>query len=387
MSNPLQQLADLGQSVWLDYIHRDLFSGELARLMREDALTGMTSNPSIFEKAIDHGQSYDEEIAQLAARGSSAREIYDMLSRHDVQQAADTLRPVFDRTAGQDGYVSLEVDPHLARDGSGSIKEGRRLWEGLARPNTYIKVPATTEGLKAIRELTSEGINVNVTLLFGLPRFHEVMDAYLSGLEQRAAAGGTLAPISSVASFFISRIDTLVDRQLDARAAENGTEAAEALAARGHVAIACAKLAYEMHGRFFAQERFRRLAAKGARPQRLLWASTSTKDKRYSDVMYVEALIAPGTINTLPLETIEAYRDHGRPQLRLGTGLAEARDLFESLPSLGIDIDRVTTQLTNEGIDKFTQPFDTLLAHIEAKRQRSLARPPAQQGRATPPPP
>jgi len=382
MANPLQQLAALGQSVWLDYIHRDLFaSGQLRRLIQEDALTGMTSNPAIFEKAIDHGRVYDAQIEQLAREGRDAMTIYEAISQADVGQAADELRGVYDRTHGADGYVSLEVNPHLARDAHGTIAEGRRLWAALSRPNAYIKVPATREGLEAIRQLLSEGININVTLLFGLPRYHEVMEAYLQGLEQRLAAGGSIEHVSSVASFFVSRIDTMVDAMLEEHAA--GAHGSAALAARGQVAITCAKLAYDMHRHVFAHERFKHLAARGARVQRPLWASTSTKNPRYSDVMYVEALLGANTVNTMPMETLEAYRDHGHPQLRLGQGLDEARRLFESLPELGIDIDVVTRRLEDEGIDKFNQPFDKLLQQITAKsgaaglQPRPAARPDA----------
>ncbi len=362
-ANPLQQLAALGQSVWLDYIHRDLFaSGQLRRLIEDDALSGMTSNPAIFEKAIGEGHAYDGQIDQLARAGRGVNESEAALSQDDVRSAADVLRAVYDRTHGGDGYVSLEVNPHLARDTAGTIAEGRRLWSALARPNAYIKVPGTVEGLGAIRQLISEGINVNVTLLFGLPRYDEVMDAYLSGLEQRLAAGGSLATVSSVASFFVSRIDALVDPMLEQHV--TGPHGAAAVAARGEVAIACARLAYEMHRHRFAQERFRHLAERGARVQRVLWASTSTKNPNYSDVKYVEALLGANTINTMPLETLEAYRDHGQPQLRLGHGLDDARRLFERLPELGVDIDAVTRRLEQEGIEKFNQPFDKLMQRV-----------------------
>ncbi|HTT03955.1 MAG TPA: transaldolase [Steroidobacteraceae bacterium] len=370
MANPLQQLAALGQSVWLDYIHRDLFSdGRLRRMIDEDALTGMTSNPAIFEKAIGAGHAYDEQIGALASAGRNADEIYEAVSQSDVQHAADELRRVYDATRGEDGYVSLEVNPHLARDQAGTIAEGRRLWAALKRPNAYIKVPATQEGLGAIRTLISEGINVNVTLLFSLPRYQEVMDAYLAGLEQRLAAGGSIGTVSSVASFFISRIDAMVDPVLEARLrAGKDAEAQEAL---GQVAIACGELAYNLYQQTFATERYQRLAAHGARVQRLLWASTSTKNPNYSDVKYVEALLAARTIDTMPMETLEAYRDHGKPQLRLGKGLTAARDIFENLPALGVDIDAVCRKLENEGIDKFNQPFDKLLQQIEAQMARA----------------
>jgi transaldolase len=370
MANPLQQLAALGQSVWLDYIHRDLFSGgRLRHLIDEDALTGMTSNPAIFEKAIDQGHAYDEQIDSLARAGKSANDIYEALSQSDVQHAADELRGVYDATRGEDGYVSLEVSPRLARDEAGTIAEGRRLWAALQRPNAYIKVPATVEGLGAIRTLISDGINVNITLLFSLPRYQEVMDAYLTGLEQRVAAGGSIAKVSSVASFFISRIDAMVDPMLEERL-RSGPDP-QAQAALGQVAIACGKLAYNMYGQTFAQQRFQPLAARGARAQRLLWASTSTKNPQYSDVKYVEALLGPRTIDTMPLETIEAYRDHGKPAARLGENLSQARKIFESLPALGVDIDAVCRKLENEGIDKFNQPFDKLLREIELHISRA----------------
>ncbi|HTW75635.1 MAG TPA: transaldolase [Steroidobacteraceae bacterium] len=369
MANPLQQLAALGQSVWLDYIHRDLFDGQLRRLIEQDALTGMTSNPAIFEKAIDSGHSYDAQILALAHAGKSANDVYEAISQSDVRQAADALRPIYERTHAADGYVSLEVNPHLARDRAGTIAEARRLWAALERPNAYIKVPGTAAGLGAIRQLISEGINVNVTLLFALPRYHEVIDAYVTGLEQRLAAGGSIERVSSVASFFISRIDSMVDPLLQARAAaERDAQArARAESACGEVAIACGKLAYNLYRQSFAQERFRRLAAHGARVQRLLWASTSTKNPQYPDVKYVEALLGADTIDTMPLETLEAYRDHGRPQLRIEQNLPAARELFESLPGLGVDIDQVTRRLEEEGIDKFIQPFDHLLQQIGAR--------------------
>jgi transaldolase len=365
MANPLQQLAALGQSVWLDYIHRDLFSGgRLRRMIDEDALTGMTSNPAIFEKAIDEGSSYEEQIVTLARQGRSANDIYEAISQSDVQHAADELLRVYERTHGEDGYVSLEVSPHLARDQAGTIAEGRRLWGALKRSNAYIKVPGTAEGLGAIRTLISEGININVTLLFSLPRYQEVMDAYQSGLEQRLAAGGSIERVSSVASFFISRIDAATDPVIEARI--KGGHDAQAAAARGQVAIASGKLAYNLYQHTFAQERFKKLAAKGGRVQRLLWASTSTKNPEYSDVKYVEALLGPGTIDTMPLETLEAYRDHGKPRVQITEGVEQARRIFESLPALGVDIDAVCRKLESEGIDKFNQPFDKLLQRIQA---------------------
>ncbi len=368
-SNPLQGLRALGQSVWLDYIHRDLMAGDgLKQLIEQDGLAGMTSNPAIFEQAIVASASYDAQIRELAAAGHGAMQIYEALSQQDVRRAADQFRAVYDATRCTDGYVSLEVNPHLANDSAGTIAEGRRLWEALARPNVLIKVPATQAGLAAIRELIGSGINVNVTLLFGLQRYRAVIDAYLDGLESRLARGLSISAVTCVASFFVSRIDALIDPQLDALIAANDARGAAARAARGRVAIACAKLAYQMFRHVFAHERFHALAGRGGRIQRLLWASTGTKDPHYSDVKYVEALIGPDTINTLPMPTLDAYRDHGQPEPRLTHDLHEARAVIESLGELGIDLDAVTQRLELEGIGKFNAPFDQLLASVATKR-------------------
>ncbi|HEY5020365.1 MAG TPA: transaldolase, partial [Steroidobacteraceae bacterium] len=314
----MNRLAALGQSVWLDYIHRDLFSsGQLRTLIAQDSLTGMTSNPAIFEKAISDGAAYDDQIETLNSAGKDANAVYDAISLQDVQRAADEFRGVFDATKGHDGYVSLEVNPHLAHDTAGTLLEARRLWAALRRPNVFIKVPGTRSGLAAIRQLTSEGISINVTLLFSLPRYREVIDAFISGLQARVAQGLPIESVASVASFFISRIDALIDPMLDALVSANDTRAARAKALRGEVAIASARLAYQMHRQIFEHESFAALKARGAQVQRLLWASTSTKDRRYSDVKYVEALIGTNTIDTMPLETLVAYRDHGQPQSRL----------------------------------------------------------------------
>jgi transaldolase len=367
-NNPLNRLAALGQSIWLDYIHRDMFaSGQLRALITQDSLTGMTSNPAIFEKAIAHSAAYDEQIRELGAQGLDAGAAYEQVSLRDVQQAADEFRRVFDATQGQDGFVSLEVNPHLAHDTAGTVAEGRRLWQALNRPNVFIKVPGTRAGLGAITQLISEGISINVTLLFGLPRYRDVIDAYLAGLEARVAKGQPIANVASVASFFISRIDALIDPKLDKLAAGGGANAARAKSLRGEVAIASAKLAYQMHRHVFAHERFAALKAKGGQIQRLLWASTSTKDKSYSDIKYVEALIGPDTIDTMPMETVLAYRDHGQPQSRLTEQLERAREVFEVLLKLEIDIDAVTQQLEDEGVEKFNQPFDQLLQAVHGK--------------------
>lgn len=364
--NPVRRLHDFGQSPWLDFLSRGLLqTGELARLIEEDGIAGVTSNPAIFEKAIVASDDYDEAIAELAAEGKNAQEIYELLTVADVQSAADLLRPLYDRTEGLDGYVSLEVDPHLALDTEGTLDEARRLHGKVDRPNLFIKVPATAEGLPAIEQLISEGLNVNVTLLFGLPRYREVAEAYIAGLERRAAAGEPVRGVASVASFFLSRIDVLIDPLLEEMMAAGEPRADQAKRLRGEVAIACAKIAYEIYHELFGGARFAALAERGARVQRLLWASTGTKNPDYPDTKYVEPLIGPDTVNTLPLETIEAYRDHGDPAARLEDGLAAAHATLDLLAEVGIDIDEVTAQLIEEGIDKFNKPYDKLIATLE----------------------
>ena len=367
-NNPLKQLGTLGQSIWLDYIRADLISsGELRRLIEEDGLRGMTSNPSIFEKAIAESNIYDQDIRDLALRKKDVNTIYQTLSQRDVQNAADEFRSVYEKTDYEDGYVSLEVNPHLAHDTKGTIEEARRLWAALNRPNVLIKVPATSDGLSAIRQLISEGINVNVTLLFGLPRYRQVAEAYIAGLEERAAQGKPVQHIASVASFFLSRIDTLLD-PLVGKFLEHGSDKTEiATKVRGQVAIASAKAAYQIYKEIFGSNRFKKLADKGACAQRLLWASTSTKNPDYSDVKYIEPLIGLDTINTVPLETIDAYRDHGDPKLRLEQDVKEADWIMARLPELGINIDKVTQQLEDEGVKKFDEPFDKLMETLTKK--------------------
>jgi transaldolase len=373
--NPLKRLETFGQSLWLDYIRRDLIAGgKLRRLIEDDGLRGMTSNPSIFEKAIVESHDYDEDIRTLALEGKGAKEIYEALSQRDVQGAADEFRPLYDRTDGQDGYVSLEVNPHLARDTKGTIEEARRLWGALNRPNVFIKVPATAEGLPAIRQLIGEGISVNVTLLFGLPRYRQVAEAYIAGLEARAAQGKPVKHVASVASFFLSRIDVLVDSLLAKPSAQGGRAAELAKEARGGVAIASAKMAYRIYKEIFLGDRFRKLAAQGARVQRLLWASTGTKNPDYSDVKYIESLIGPDTVNTVPVETLDAYRDHGAPKARLETDVAEAARALKRLADIGIDLDKVTQQLEDEGVEKFDKPFDKLIAALAQRSQRHATR-------------
>jgi transaldolase len=366
--NPLKQLATLGQSIWLDYIRRDLIaSGELRRLIDEDGLRGMTSNPSIFEKAIAESNLYDKDIHNMALKKMDVKTIYESLSQRDVQNAADVFKSVYEKTDGKDGYVSLEVNPHLAHDTKGTIEEARRLWSALNRSNVLIKVPATSDGLPAIRQLISEGINVNVTLLFGLPRYRQTAESFIAGLEARAVQGKPLEHIASVASFFLSRIDTLVDPLVEKFIEPDGKKTEIAKKVHGQVAVSSAKAAYQIYKEIFGSNRFKKLADKGARAQRLLWASTGTKNPDYSDIKYIEPIIGLDTVNTVPLKTIDAYRDHGNPQLRLEQDIKEAHWIMARLPELGISIDKVTQQLEDEGVKKFDEPFDKLMAALTKK--------------------
>lgn len=372
--NPLMLLGTLGQSVWLDFISRDLIaSGRLKRLIEEDGLRGMTSNPSIFEQAIDGTRDYDGAISALVKEGKDAAAICDAVTRRDVTAAAAEFLPVYDRTDGLDGYVSLEVNPHLAHDTGATIAEARRLWAGLNRPNVFIKVPATIEGLPAIRELVTDGINVNITLLFGLPRYRAVADAFIDGIESRVSRGKPVGRVASVASFFVSRIDSLVDRRLDEIAARGDGDAGPAERLRGTVAIACAKLAYQDFKERFGGDRFRRLAAHGARAQRLLWASTGTKNPAYHDVKYIEELVGRDTISTIPVKTLDAYRDHGAPKPLLEQDAAGARLVMDQLARLGIDIGDVTARLEREGIDQFARQYDLLLETLTRKVSQARA--------------
>jgi transaldolase len=373
--NPLLALKECGQSIWLDYTRRDLIlSGELRRLIEEDGLRGMTSNPSIFEKAIVGSQLYEEDVRAMTFDGQNPKMIYETLSQRDVQGAADEFRSVYDETDGRDGYVSLEVNPHLARDTKGTIVEARRLWRALNRPNVFIKVPATADGLPAIQQLISEGINVNITLLFGLPRYRQVAAAYIAGMEARASQGKSVERVASVASFFLSRIDSLVDPSLEKLIAQGGTEADVAKKVRGQVAIASAKMAYQIYKEVFQDERFAKLAGRGARVQRLLWASTSTKNPEYSDLKYVETLIGPDTINTVTVETLDAYRGHGEAKTSLEHDVEQAGWVLQRLPKLGINIDQVTQQLEDEGVEKFNQAFDKLMNALKKESPQSLTK-------------
>lgn len=364
-ANPLKKLEALGQSIWLDFINRDVIaSGKLKQLINEDGLRGVTSNPSIFEKAIAESNDYDKDIQALTHKGKDVNAIYEALTQRDIQNAADEFRDLYHKTGAQDGYVSLEVNPHLAHDTTGTIAEARRLWQALNRPNVLIKVPGTKEGLPAITQLISEGINVNVTLLFGVPRYQAVAEAYLAGLEARASRGESLEKIASVASFFLSRIDVLLDPLLEKIVAQGGEKSAVAKKLQGQVAIASAEAAYQIYENIVAGERFKKLASIGAHPQRLLWASTSTKNPAYSDVKYIEALIGVDTVNTIPMETLDAYRDHGNPKPKLAKNMTQAVEVFQQLAILGFSIDDITQQLEKEGVDKFIQSFDQLIAAL-----------------------
>jgi transaldolase len=373
--NPLKKLTTLGQSVWLDYIKRSfVVGGELRKLIAEDGLTGVTSNPAIFEEAITQGDEYDAAIRRAAENQESAEETYAKIAIADVQLAADDLREVYTQTDGRDGFVSLEVSPHLAYDTEGSITQARELWSRVNRPNLFIKIPGTKEGLPAIRRLLAEGININITLLFGLTRYRAVAEACFGGLEDRRAAGKPLERVASVASFFLSRIDLAVDPMLERLARENREMAAAAERIRGQVAIASAKQAYQIFKELHGSDRFRELAAAGARPQRLLWASTGTKKPEERDVRYVEALIGPETINTLPRKTLEAFRHHGEVAALLDQDLNHARAVLRELGELGISLEAVSRQLEEEGVQKFIKPFDHLHAELQRKLGAAAAR-------------
>ena len=360
--NPLLDLADLGQSVWLDFLSRGLIaSGELQRLISQDGVKGVTSNPSILEEAVAGSDDYDSAIAALIKSGQNPESIYETVAVDDVRQAADLLRPVYERLEGADGYASLEVSPHLAYDTAATLAQARQFWKALDRPNVMIKVPATRAGLPAISQLTAEGINVNVTLIFGLTRYREVVQSYLDGLVARAKAEKPLSRVASVASFFLSRIDTLTDDLLSKEPITGRTSAKLVEAVCGRVAIASAKVAYQIYQEQFESERFNQLRDIGARPQRVLWASTGTKNPAYSDVKYVDALVGRDTIDTMPMKTLLAYRDHGRPAPRLTEDLEHARAVLRDLASLGIDLDAVTRRLEDEGIRKFNAAYDKLL--------------------------
>jgi transaldolase len=375
-NNPLLELRRLGQSVWLDFIRRSLLdSGELARLIENDGVAGMTSNPAIFEKAMATGDEYAAPIAELAERfAGDPRRIYEALAVDDIRRAAEILRPVYDQNDGGDGFVSLEVAPDLAHDTEATIAEAHRLWRAVGRPNLMIKVPGTAAGLPAIRRLLADGININITLLFARSAYEAVAEAHLAALEERLVRRAPIDRVASVASFFVSRIDTLVDGWLEEKIASASDAAIRERRRRlcGKVAIANAKLAYRHYQGLIASERWRRLAAAGARPQRLLWASTSTKNKAYRDTLYVEELIGPETVNTVPPETIEAFREHGVARETLTARVDEAERILAELEAAGVSLERATDELLADGVAKFVQPFEKLLAAV-SRRARELS--------------
>ncbi len=364
----LHQLADHGQSIWIDYLSRRLMrQGELERMMREDAVAGVTSNPTIFQKAIAEGDAYDEQLAEILAEEADAKEIFLQLAARDVQDACDLLRPVWDEGKGQDGYVSMEVDPTLAYDREGSYAETKRFHEWIDRPNLLVKIPATQPGLGAIEDSIAAGRAINITLIFSLERYREVVEAYLRGLERLVAAGGNPTTVASVASFFVSRVDTEADKRLEAVGSE------EALALRGKLAVANAKLAYEHFEQAFSGERWEYLASKGASKQRCLGLHLD-EESDYRDVVYVEELIGPLTVNTMPQETIQAFQDHGEVALTLTQGREDARQVFADLERVGVDYDDVTGLLEEEGVQKFAASFEELLDGVRAKRGELAAK-------------
>jgi transaldolase len=356
----LHRLAEYGQSVWIDFLSRDMLrSGELERRMRDDAVVGVTSNPTIFQKAISAGDAYDEQLREVLEEERDPKEIFLRLAIKDVGDALDLLRPVWDEGKGQDGYVSLEVDPNLASDTAGTIEEAQRLHETIDRPNLFVKIPATKAGLPAIEEMIARGRSINVTLIFSLDRYDEVAEAYIRGLERLVEAGGDPGTVASVASFFVSRVDTEADRRLDEIGGHDEL--------KGKLAVANAKLAYQRYKQIFAGDRWEALSSKGATTQRCLWASTSTKNPAYRDVLYVEELIGPKTVNTMPEETIEAFQDHGEVAPTLEQGIDEAKRVFEQLGQAGVDYADVTDTLEREGVEKFADSFAELLEGIRAK--------------------
>ncbi len=359
----LHQLSALGQSVWIDSLSREwLRTGELRRMMDEDAVVGVTSNPTIFQKAMSEGDWYDEQLREVMSEVDDPKEIFLRLAFDDIREACDLMRQAWDRTEGQDGYVSLEVEPGIAHDTEATVEQAQRFHDEIDRPNLYVKIPATAAGVPAIEEMIARGKRINVTLIFGLDRYAEVAEAYIRGLERLVEAGGDPKQVTSVASFFVSRVDTEADKRLEGH---------DDL--KGRLAVANAKLAYQRYQEIFSGPRWDGLAAKGASTQRCLWASTSTKNPEYRDVMYVEELIGPETVNTMPKETIEAFQDHGEVRPTLEEGLDEARKLFDDLAAAGVDYDDVTRVLEEEGVQKFADSFDELLEGVAAKRAQLVA--------------
>lgn len=363
--NKLKKIADYGQSIWLDFLDREVMeSGRLQKMIDDDGIRGLTSNPAIFEKAISNSSDYDDDIAELSEKEDTNEDIFFGIAIKDIQRAADIFKPVYDKTNGGDGYVSLEVSPSRAKDTKATVEQAKELWKRVDRKNLMVKIPGTKEGLPAIRECISEGININVTLLFGLPRYKEVTEVYIQGLEDRLKAGKSIDKIASVASFFLSRIDVMVDPMLKDKGLDNLV---------GEVAIASAKGAYGIYEEVFHSDRFKKLEKEGAKTQRVLWASTSTKDPSFKDVKYLEALIGKDTVNTVPTETLEAFRDHGDAADTLKDGMDKAKKTLDTLKENGIDIDKITNNLTDEGIEKFVKPFDKLMDGIEEQKKKLKA--------------
>jgi transaldolase len=371
MNARVAQLLDQGQSIWQDDIARSMLtSGSLAAMIEDVGIRGVTSNPTIFEKAVSAGSDYDAQIAELSKQDLSTLEIFEALAIDDIRNACDVFRPIYDLSDGGDGFVSIEVEPQYARDPGGTREQVRRFWNAVDRPNLMVKIPGTVEGAPVIREMLAEGININITLLFSIDSYERVARAYVDALEQRLAEGKPIDRVASVASFFVSRVDTLVDRLLNEKISEiedpRDRKALEEL--RGKAAVANAKLAYQKFEEIFSGPRWEKLKAAGARPQRPLWASTGTKNPDYSDVLYVDSLIGPHTVNTMPGKTIQSFLDHGVVKRTVDTDIEEAKDVLLNLEAAGIDIDAVTAQLEEEGIASFEKSFDTLLAGVESKR-------------------
>ncbi|HTS82282.1 MAG TPA: transaldolase [Myxococcaceae bacterium] len=367
--NPLKALEAMGQSIWLDYMKRSLVTtGELQRLIDNDGLRGLTSNPTIFQKAVEGSQDYDDLFREWAPKGKSAGEVFEALAVRDIGDAARTFRPVWERTKHRDGYCSIEVSPTLAHDTAGTVTEAHRLWKRLGVPNVMVKIPGTVEGVPAIEQCVSEGLNINVTLLFSQDAYVAVAEAYIRGLEKRAARGDDVSESASVASFFVSRIDTLVEKTIAARE-KTATPQQRTLfdEIAGKVAIANAKQAYEKYKKLFSGPRWQKLADKGAKTQRVLWASTGTKNPKYSDVLYVEELVGPDTVNTIPPATLDAFRDHGKVKRTLDQGLDQADAVMRKLEQAGISMKAVTEQLVDEGVKSFDDSFQKLLSAVDAR--------------------
>ena len=357
--NPLAKVNQLGQSIWLDFFDREMMnSGMLQRMLDEDKITGITSNPSIFENALYSGTDYDEDVKTLSADYSDPEELFFKFAVKDIRRATDIMRPIYDATQGNDGFVSLEVSPFLANDEEGTVRQAMQLWEEVDRENVMIKIPSTVEGLRAIRRVTAEGVNVNVTLLFGLERYREVVEAYIAGLEDRLAAGKPIDKVRSVASFFLSRIDVLLDPQLKEKGLDHLV---------GEIAVANARTSYQIYKELFGSERFKKLQASGGVAQRLLWASTGTKDPAYSDVKYVDTLIGENTVNTIPIDTLNAFRDHGTPAITIEEDIEKAAAQLKELKDNGFDMEAISQHLEEDGVEKFNVSFRNLLKAVEEK--------------------